>query len=160
MGRSRGDRESNPETACAAVAPCLRLDARHDTGGGDGTGDRVRPPTPARRFSTAQDRPGGGQVREGSPVRAARGDGSDWGEAAAMIDLEQEWETWRKWLGGEPKASNIYAEIVEMLSFRKMWQGLRSSTTRLRNWRGRTACSCGGFAGTTRGRWDRRSGGR
>lgn len=32
-------------------------------------------------------------------------------------------ETWRTWLGDEPKGLTIYGEIVEMLSFRKIWQG-------------------------------------
>ena len=37
-----------------------------------------------------------------------------------MIDADREWETWRIWLGGEPKGLTIYAEVVEMLAFRKI----------------------------------------
>jgi hypothetical protein len=40
-----------------------------------------------------------------------------------MIDADREWETWRTWLGGEPKGPTIYAEVVEMLAFRKIWEG-------------------------------------
>jgi hypothetical protein len=40
-----------------------------------------------------------------------------------MIDADREWESWRTSLGDEPKGLTIYAEIVEMLSFRKTWQG-------------------------------------
>jgi hypothetical protein len=40
-----------------------------------------------------------------------------------MIDSDREWETWREWLGSEPQGQTIYAEVVEMLSFRKVWRG-------------------------------------
>lgn len=39
------------------------------------------------------------------------------------MDAKREWETWRAWLGGEPKGKTIYAEVVEMLAFRKIWRG-------------------------------------
>jgi hypothetical protein len=40
-----------------------------------------------------------------------------------MIDPVREWETWQAWLGEEPKGQTIYAEVVEMLAFRKVWRG-------------------------------------
>jgi hypothetical protein len=40
-----------------------------------------------------------------------------------VIDPDAEWRTWREWLGVEPTGQTIYAEVVEMLSFRKIWQG-------------------------------------
>jgi hypothetical protein len=40
-----------------------------------------------------------------------------------MIDPVREWETWQAWLGHEPKGQTIYAEVVEMLAFRKIWRG-------------------------------------
>jgi hypothetical protein len=40
-----------------------------------------------------------------------------------VIDADIEWQTWREWLGGEPTGQTIFAEVVEMLAFRKIWQG-------------------------------------
>jgi hypothetical protein len=40
-----------------------------------------------------------------------------------MIDHTDEWATWRRWLGDEPKGQTINAEVVEMLLFRKIWYG-------------------------------------
>lgn len=37
--------------------------------------------------------------------------------------IDQEWESWQAWLGDEPKGQTIYAEVVEMLAFRKIWCG-------------------------------------
>lgn len=39
------------------------------------------------------------------------------------LDAEQEWETWRSWLGAEPTGETITAEIFEMMAFRKVWRG-------------------------------------
>jgi hypothetical protein len=39
-----------------------------------------------------------------------------------MIDPDNEWATWQRWLGDEPKGQTIYA-VVEMLAFRKIWRG-------------------------------------
>jgi hypothetical protein len=40
-----------------------------------------------------------------------------------LIDPDLEWRTWREWLGPEPTGQTVYAEVVEMLVFRKIWQG-------------------------------------
>ena len=46
-----------------------------------------------------------------------------------MIEPDREWQTWREWLDGEQldgeptPSQTIRAEVVEMLSFRKIWQG-------------------------------------
>jgi hypothetical protein len=39
------------------------------------------------------------------------------------VDPNEEWERWRTWLGHEPKGRNIYAQTVEMLAFRQIWDG-------------------------------------
>jgi hypothetical protein len=39
------------------------------------------------------------------------------------MDPDQEWMTWRRWLGGEPKGDTIYAQVAEMLAFRQIWDG-------------------------------------
>lgn len=33
------------------------------------------------------------------------------------------WKEWRTWLGDEPSGRNIYAQTVEMLAFRQIWDG-------------------------------------
>jgi hypothetical protein len=40
-----------------------------------------------------------------------------------VIDPDIEWRTWREWLGAEPSGQTISGEVVEMLAFRKIWQG-------------------------------------
>jgi len=46
-----------------------------------------------------------------------------------VIEPDREWQTWREWLDGEQldgeptPSQTIRAEVVEMLSFRKIWQG-------------------------------------
>jgi hypothetical protein len=40
-----------------------------------------------------------------------------------VINADREWEVWRSWLGSEPKGATVYAEVVEMLVFRKIWRG-------------------------------------
>lgn len=37
------------------------------------------------------------------------------------MNPNEEWKTWQDWLGREPKGRTIYAEVVEMLMFRKIW---------------------------------------
>lgn len=37
------------------------------------------------------------------------------------MDPDEEWKTWRLWLGDEPKGDTIYAQVVEMLAFRQIW---------------------------------------
>jgi hypothetical protein len=39
------------------------------------------------------------------------------------VDDEAEWKRWQTWLGDEPKGRNIYAQTVEMLAFRQIWDG-------------------------------------
>jgi hypothetical protein len=39
------------------------------------------------------------------------------------VNPEVEWETWQEWLGREPKGRTIYAEMVELQVFRKIWRG-------------------------------------
>ena len=39
------------------------------------------------------------------------------------MDPDQEWETWRLWLGDEPKGDSITAQVIEMLVFRQIWDG-------------------------------------
>jgi len=39
------------------------------------------------------------------------------------MDADREWEIWRAWLGGQPKGETIYAQVVEMLAFRQIWDG-------------------------------------
>jgi hypothetical protein len=39
------------------------------------------------------------------------------------VDEDAEWERWRRWLGDEPSGRNIYAQTVEMLAFRQIWDG-------------------------------------
>jgi hypothetical protein len=38
----------------------------------------------------------------------------------AMNDDER-WEMWRSWLGDDPKADTIYAQVVEMMAYRQTW---------------------------------------
>lgn len=37
------------------------------------------------------------------------------------MDEDQEWASWRAWLGHEPSGKNIYAQVVEMLAWRQIW---------------------------------------
>jgi hypothetical protein len=39
------------------------------------------------------------------------------------VKEDAEWERWRTWLGDEPTGRNIYAQTVEMLAFRQIWDG-------------------------------------
>ena len=34
---------------------------------------------------------------------------------------DERWELWRAWLGDEPQGDTIYAQVVEMLRFRQIW---------------------------------------
>ena len=68
------------------------------------------------------------------------------------MDPDKEWATWRTWLGDEPKGETIYAQVVEMLAFRRSGTALPSFTTARRRRLGRTRRSCGGFDGTMPGR--------
>jgi hypothetical protein len=45
------------------------------------------------------------------------------GDGAEVIDSDLEWKTWREWLGTDSTGQTISAEVVEMLSFRKIWLG-------------------------------------
>jgi hypothetical protein len=74
-----------------------------------------------------------------------------------MVDHEQEWETWRDWLGREPKGLNIYAEIVEMLAFRQVWRGFVVVHNRAPEEARRTRLFSGGSTGTTPEAWARQS---
>jgi len=38
------------------------------------------------------------------------------------VEAAKKWETWRSWLGAEPKADTIYAQVVEMMAFRQVWE--------------------------------------
>jgi hypothetical protein len=40
-----------------------------------------------------------------------------------VLNPDKEWATWQDWIGREPGGRTIYAEVVEMLLFRKMWRG-------------------------------------
>jgi hypothetical protein len=37
------------------------------------------------------------------------------------VNPDKEWETWQGWLGREPTGDTIYAQVVEMLAFRQIW---------------------------------------
>jgi hypothetical protein len=76
------------------------------------------------------------------------------------IDVDREWETWRAWLGAEPQRQTIYAEIVEMIAFRKIWRGFAHIYESAPDQARKMQRSSGGFDGTTPARWARLSDGR
>jgi hypothetical protein len=39
------------------------------------------------------------------------------------MNPDEEWALWKRWLGKEPEDRTIYAEVVEMVAFRKVWRG-------------------------------------
>jgi AbiU2 len=39
------------------------------------------------------------------------------------MDPDQEWETWRSWIGDDPNGRTIWAQVLEMLLFRQVWDG-------------------------------------
>jgi hypothetical protein len=43
---------------------------------------------------------------------------------------EERWEMWRRWLGDDPQGDTIYAQVVEMMAFRQVWDVFSYISTR------------------------------